>query len=192
MGTIDTIVLDIHHRTEPRDEFAASLEHFRFHPLDVDFQEIGAVRLEIVIEDDALDRAAFLELGDLDPAVVCFERIVDLRNQHCAMRRADCGVNAVDIRQVVERNVRAQHLEDQALRLECVDEAVCTDVFRKRNRVVADICTEVEDRTAGCAQLPEQLRARARAPRRRLRAPYRYKRRLDCRESGRNVSASSD
>ena len=124
--------------------------------LDIDLEEIAAGEIQAV---DGNDRhaLALLVFAQAEAAEIVRLVVVDRGDDHGAGAIAGGGVMAVDIGQAVERDVRAEGLKDDALRLDGVNEAVHAHVLGQGDGVGADIGAGFDDRGAGADELLEEV-----------------------------------
>jgi len=109
-----------------------------------------------LVESHHLDLLAALAPIATPPKIAA-AAVVDRRNFRAARAAPDRMRQGADIVELIEGDVAAQNLEDDTLRLECVDEAGGADELRHRKGVRTEIGADIERHVARRKALAKQI-----------------------------------
>src|SRR6266404_1768328 len=152
---LDPVILDIEDGTATRERPLGAEHHIELHAFDVYLDELDLGKLELV-EGHHLDLLAALA-PDRDTAEIAAAAVVDRRDFRAARAAPDRMRQGADIVELIEGDVAAQNLEDDTLRLECVDEAGGADELRHRKRMRTEIGADIKRHVARLKALAKQI-----------------------------------
>ena len=153
------VILKVKQRPIAGDEPSRALDHFEFMALDIrlDRRDPFHLRQETIERLDRNRLLLALDLAERKPS-----GIDDPRQRHRALRQdaglaPQRGLEGVDVGNPVHRQVGAEHLMQQATRLEGIDDARLADVAREKHRMGPDIGAGLDDVVARRQRLAEKL-----------------------------------
>ena len=127
LRALDSVVFQVHDRSERVYQLRAPLKNVDLHTLDVDLEELTRRQIETVERDQ---RNAFSKRGALqrEPAEVVSHGGVERRNGNGAGVLPDGRLTCEHVRATVERQIRTQRLKHDSLRFKGMNLSV---LFRR-------------------------------------------------------------